>query len=345
MFWYINGALQGSLVILFAWFERLVLPGAILLSVLFFLSNVVRFQIAHGEFDYGCFECVIGAFIGLGVLAARSWTLYRIERTMASDQKRYDTAWNEMIPINGSQDQLRSIEIISQGLNRHRSEPRQAESSGQLDWAFESRPQDKVTGIPLQSSPEIQSLDQLYATACVVYPLLIKKVQKLAMRCHGHFPLQISQEGTSCIQWSTIKQDLKLRNHVRWANLKPVDRAIEKLARCYTGEVSRLLDVCRQSIIFEELSELLLCMEMIAKDTDIEVLRVKNRLRHGYDGRLTAGFRSLVMSIRIVTEETRALHADGHCSELQLVPKTMFALNDPQGHPKYISFRNSQGDR
>jgi hypothetical protein len=43
------------------------------------------------------------------------------------------------------------------------------------------------------------------------------------------------------------------------------------------------VDICRQCIIFENVADLLTCLEIIEQDPDIIVERVKNRLSPDYD--------------------------------------------------------------
>jgi hypothetical protein len=86
------------------------------------------------------------------------------------------------------------------------------------------------------------------------------------------------------------------------------------------------VDVCRQSIIFEDLPSMIDCLHIIAVDPDIEVLRVKNRLDPTFDPAQTAGYRDVLLSIRISTAETCTLGVDLHVCEVQLVLRSFFAL-------------------
>ena len=48
---------------------------------------------------------------------------------------------------------------------------------------------------------------------------------------------------------------------------------------------------CRNSIIFDELDNLLCCLQAIAADPDVTIVRVNNRLSRDYDASLTASYR------------------------------------------------------
>ena len=78
---------------------------------------------------------------------------------------------------------------------------------------------------------------------------------------------------------------------VHWASVKSSNRALEKLLRTYDDDVSRLLDCCRQSIIFENLEELSQCFKAILQDPEITVVRVKNRFDPNYNSAYSAGYR------------------------------------------------------
>ena len=66
---------------------------------------------------------------------------------------------------------------------------------------------------------------------------------------------------------------------MKWASLKDPGRAVEKTLRSYDGKIGRLLDVCRQSIVFEAAADLAKCLQTIANDDSIEVLAITNRFR------------------------------------------------------------------
>ena len=66
--------------------------------------------------------------------------------------------------------------------------------------------------------------------------------------------------------------------------LKSVDRSVEKLARVYKGNVSLLLDVVRQCIVFQSIADMLEALRIIEADVDVDVVRIKNRMckRYGH---------------------------------------------------------------
>ena len=105
---------------------------------------------------------------------------------------------------------------------------------------------------------------------------------------------------------------------MQWAAIKSPERALEKLLRSLNNKPSRLLDCCRQRIVFREPGHLLLCLEAVQRDGEVRVLQVKNRLHDGYDGSATAGYRDIVLNLRIETAETERLGVERHICELRM---------------------------
>jgi len=195
---------------------------------------------------------------------------------------------------------------------------------------------------PLSKDPRVVSLDQLYAQAVFVDPIFRQKVQELAAESRGLFPsvLQGPEGSVECIPWREAMADEELEQRIRWAQMKSVDRAVEKLVRSYNSDVSRLLDVVRQCIVFERLEDLCECLERILGDPELVVMRIKNRLDPSFDARTTGGYRDVALNVRVVTERTRELGVAGHVCELQLLMKEYMELRTAEGHKRYVAYRN-----
>ncbi len=78
---------------------------------------------------------------------------------------------------------------------------------------------------------------------------------------------------------------------VHWARRKRAPRLLEKLQRAYGGEAARLGDVCRETIIFNEVADLARCLEAIKADPEAQVVRIKNRMHPAANGQWSGGFR------------------------------------------------------
>eukprot|EP00960_Hanusia_phi_P077632 768720-Hanusia_phi.AAC.1 len=161
---------------------------------------------------------------------------------------------------------------------------------------------------------QIKCFDQLYMQAYLLEPLFLDKIKRLAEQAEGFFLVvdETSETGHSMMRWSECKIDEASQDKVRFAKLKSIDRCVEKISRAYAGDVSRLFDIVRQSIVFENLSSLQRCLEMIAEDSELQVIRVKNRFDRSYDPRQTGGYRDVCLNVCLVTDETWTLGVSGH---------------------------------
>mmetsp|Transcript_8411 Transcript_8411/g.16762 ORF Transcript_8411/g.16762 Transcript_8411/m.16762 type:complete len:156 (-) Transcript_8411:21-488(-) len=146
------------------------------------------------------------------------------------------------------------------------------------------------------------------------------------------------------VRWDQAKENPTLKSLVRWTQLKKPGRAIEKALRSYGGNVSKLMDICRESICFDKLSCLVRCLQIIGSDKDVIIERVKNRLDPAQDAVSTGGYRDVALNIRLSTQETRGLGIDTHFCEVQLILTKFAAMKHDQGHKQYVEFRNARGE-
>jgi hypothetical protein len=79
------------------------------------------------------------------------------------------------------------------------------------------------------------------------------------------------------------------------------------------------VDCCRHSLFFPDVASLIVGLRTIAEDPDVELMHVKNRLSPSHDVRITAGYRDVLVNLRLRTEEARRLNLDHHVWELQLI--------------------------
>ena len=142
--------------------------------------------------------------------------------------------------------------------------------------------------------------------------------------------------------------------------LKTPERAVQKILRCYGGDCSLLVDICRECIVFDKIEDITQMVEKFRHDPEIQIVRVKNRLDPHYDSKLSAGYRDVMINLKIVTQETVSLNIQHHVAELQLIPRPVFDLrgNDAEGgaglphslhrplhsyHMNYVLWRNLRG--
>ncbi len=91
-------------------------------------------------------------------------------------------------------------------------------------------------------------------------------------------------------------------------------------------DVSCIVDLCRQCIVFEDLKDIAACMRIIQADSDVHVLRVKNRLDLRHRSYTSAGYRDVGINLQIVSTETQIAGIDSHICELQLLYKPIAEL-------------------
>jgi hypothetical protein len=83
------------------------------------------------------------------------------------------------------------------------------------------------------------------------------------------------------------------RTWVQSGCLKRPGRALGKLATRYGGDPSRLVDLCRQRLVFDRAADLATCLEAMRADPSVEILRVRNSMAPEHDSVASAGFRVL----------------------------------------------------
>jgi hypothetical protein len=91
-------------------------------------------------------------------------------------------------------------------------------------------------------------------------------------------------------------------------------------------DVSRLLDLCRQSIAFDDLAGVAACLRAVARDPDVCLVRVGGRMDAGFDAAASAGYRDLALNLRLATPATERLGVDGHVCEVQLILRQIAEL-------------------
>jgi len=154
------------------------------------------------------------------------------------------------------------------------------------------------------------------------------------------------------IKWTDIKDRINSgdvqQNDVAFAKLKLIPRIIEKTARCYKGDFSRLTDLCRCAVAFETIEDLTRYLELILDDPVVEVVRIKNRLDSTYNCDNMYGYRDVNLNLRIVNspvtclsdQDWRRLGLCEHMCEIQLLTLSYAQEKTQHGHTKYIRYRN-----
>ena len=131
--------------------------------------------------------------------------------------------------------------------------------------------------------------------------------------------------------------------------VKTTKRALVKLFRSYDEDVGRLCDLCRCSLVFEDVASLVEGLKGICEDEEVEVQScspLKQRFAIGYDDTLSAGYRDVQLSIKLKSKENLANGAEcaNHLCEVQLHLKSFYERKGQGGHKHYKIARNLRGN-
>jgi len=195
---------------------------------------------------------------------------------------------------------------------------------------------------PMNSSHTcITSLDQLYLQASLAHRILLQKVRWWAGSTRGFFPRSC---GSGIIAWAEALAHPEQKEQIKFGSIKSVARSIEKASRSYSMDVSRLTDIVRQCIIFQSLKDLCQCLDAVAHDQHVQILRVKNRYSRSYESSESAGYRDCCLNLIVSTPSSRWLQVDTHICELQLVLQQFHEIKSDEGHQRYIAYRNLRAE-
>ena len=224
---------------------------------------------------------------------------------------RYDNIWKEIISTEDGRSCIEHLSRVVEmtGLadkiklvqcNRRMQRKSHASSHRSRNGSFLSDIQHPIfNGMQTISVPglcddhsHITCVDQLFCQARIVQAILKEIVQTWADSSRGMFQLmsheaetghasEMSQRPTRVkpefVRWSDAKGTLQERR-IKWPPLKTHERSLEKLLRVYMDDVSRLVDITRYQIVFEDLSDLTMCLGQIAIDPHVRIERIKNRM-------------------------------------------------------------------
>lgn len=209
----------------------------------------------------------------------------------------------------------------------------------------------------LKGYKAVPSLDILYTHAVLVEPMMRSKVQQWGRATRALVSLWTPAEeaegegrggrsrarSIEYYRWADVTPELLAR--VAWAPIKNPKRTIEKLVRSYGGKACKLLDVCRDSLVFEHTWELEEGLKSILEDKDIQVVYAKDRLGEDYDAEnKSSGYRDVLLNLRIITDETKRLGIAGHVVEIQLQLLQYAQIKKlGGGHKRYVAVRNANG--
>jgi hypothetical protein len=159
----------------------------------------------------------------------------------------------------------------------------------------------------------------------------------LAHRFNGFFPVRDEPDNFERPQdklWAPCKGRLVM------GGVKSIERGMEKVDFAYGGDVSRLLDVCRERIVFESLEDMGDCLEALMADPEVSVVRVKSSMtRPGLNPVVNTGLQFISVNMRIQNSQTKRLAVSAHVCEVLFMLRGAAQASIEQ-HKDYIGFRN-----
>jgi hypothetical protein len=123
------------------------------------------------------------------------------------------------------------------------------------------------------------------------------------------------------------------------APLKTHQRAIDKIWRCYQGNVDLLVDIVRTAIVCDSLEQVEFLSAILLADKEVSIKRCKNRFHPTYDSTKTAGYRDVAFNLRLKSAESVEQGLDGMIFEVQLLIKSVHDVKNDTGHDNYNILR------
>lgn len=251
----------------------------------------------------------LSALIALSLIVVRHLAYRWVkDRLLSPDREVYDKAWQEILCAgsntsdsscdNPVRQELKRIANITTALTAHIHSSKLCLQRQHAPLSLQNSEQPGLLRNDfrpdyIEKLAPAKNLKLLLSQASVASIFLRSKASQWALLCGAKswaVPAHMPNSAANLISWTEIStQESNWR--VKWTRPKKAIRAQEKLARAYGGTVARLVDLCRETLVFESPSDLAKCLEMIKQDSEIHIVRVKNRLDTCFDATWSAGFR------------------------------------------------------
>uniref|UniRef100_A0A7S0MQ86 Uncharacterized protein n=1 Tax=Cryptomonas curvata TaxID=233186 RepID=A0A7S0MQ86_9CRYP len=365
--WFWREAVKGwvylALLVMLAtgsgWFEQHFIAVLLVYCLLIFISiSACEITLYQRELQQVLLEQMasltfFGLVFGLAAIYFRHLALRRAYKLVVADRCHYDSCWDVFCAEPAVKAALLSLRT-EVNYTMAVQWPRTMKVPRQYQHPLPMTERNLMRQLGLVSSPlafkicagglkePVRCLDQLFVQAMRLNPILIDKVQAWALESRGCFPCQLPGNNVSFRRFADVPPELM--NSIRWASVKSSHRAIEKLVRVYGQDVSRLVDLCRQCIVFDDAADIANCLRAIRTDPSVIVQRIKNRLDLEYNSSQSAGYRDVVLNLQISNEQTATLGVDRHVCEVQLIHRIFADLKNNEGHCRYVEFRNLRGE-
>ena len=273
----LNAAGLIPLIIGSAFYEKYLISMLLAFGVYMIIVNVLPASII---FQDDWLQVLQGQLLSLntitvvfcvGALVSRHRALLRARSLILIDLKRYEAVWNEVCAAPGAETSLYRVneEVKMLLLGDHQQQGTRVKGfavqvAPEISWVYQQHQITKSAhstpnldagsrrGSAVQETlQEVSSLDQLFVQAKLLDPILRSKVLDWALVSKGCFPSNSHSQGNGNTYVCCTEGPME-NTPIRWARLKSVERAVEKLVRAY-GQVMTLiliLNVSSISILF-----------------------------------------------------------------------------------------------
>ena len=286
---------------------RLIFAGGVCVLYMGFWFAVSRLQRDPAATQAGVFFVMcLGVLATLYLIHLRRRTRRNADRIVARDRDRYDALWKDLAAAAPFLAKLDALEAAVARSKQVRVEPKsvRARAFAKLEQLRE------ITG----TAKPRQFIDDL----------AVLLAQAAALNTHFQ---------------GLVAARAKGGKH-RPGSVKSRARAIEKLYRSYGGDASRLIDLVRTIVVFDDIDGVVAFVEALCDDPALAVVGSKNALSATFDSRENAGYRNINLSVLVVDSLAFSQGLDAHVCELQLGIAPIEALRNEEGHANYIKWRD-----
>ena len=201
------------------------------------------------------------------VLYLRKRALNKARSVVLCDMARYNAMWQQILASHEALRELAELEAECfaflckcpcstrpRQLNHRCSALEQVAKSfllsklQQLMWKVKTNSGKGSVPSKLDPRNPVRSLDQLYTQAMCLHPILLSKVKSWASACNGLFPISGATFPRKYVTSQDIASSPTL--DVKFARVKSVHRAVEKIERSYAQVCAFPLDIFWSQCIF-----------------------------------------------------------------------------------------------
>ena len=249
---------------------------------------------------------LIWVLVTLSLIYFRLRSMRAADRIVADDRERYDAEWMRLTEAKSFRSKLDRLEAALVRAREVHAEPK------------------SVRARMLKKLEQVQVISGSKKPRQFVDDLAVLLAQAAAL--NTHFQGIIAARAGCGVH--------------RPGSVKSRGRAIEKLYRSYGGDASRLVDLVRTIIVFDDIDDVIAFVEALRDDPALAVVGSKNGLSCTVDSRESAGYRNVNLSVIVVDSLAFSQGLDVHICELQLGIAPIEKLRNEKGHANYIKWRD-----